>query len=81
MEQKIGQTFNCGLSIIKVVKSERDRVLNFCDNKCIFLIDEFCCKPDIAGLCMANDRSDNTDVMFASIGNVKQKSRKVKNRR
>ena len=76
MEQKIGQTFNCGLSIIKVVKSERDRVLNFCDNKCIFLIDEFCCKPDIAGPCRGNERSDNTNVAFIEIGRIKKTNTK-----
>lgn len=81
MEQKIGNTFYFGLEIIKVVKSERDRILNFCDNRCTFLVDGICCKSDMAGPCRGNERSDNTDVMFVSIGNVKQKSRKVKNKR
>ena len=73
MEQKIGNTFYFGLEIIKVVKSERDRILNFCDKRCIFLVDGFCCKSDIAGPCLGNERSDNTDVMFVSIGNVNKK--------
>lgn len=73
MEQKIGNTFYFGLEIIKVVKSERDRILNFCDKRCIFLADGFCCKSDIAGPCRGNERSDNTDVMFVSIGNVNKK--------
>lgn len=73
MEQKIGNTFYFGLDIIKVVKGERDRILNFCDNRCIFLVDGFCCKSDNAGPCRGNERSDNTDVMFVSIGKVNTK--------
>lgn len=73
MEQKIGNTFYFGIEIIKVVKSERDRILNFCDKRCIFLVDGLCCKSDIAGPCLGNERSDNTDVMFVSIGNVNKK--------
>ena len=79
MERKIGQTFFAGYEIYEVIEREESDLIG-CSG-CRFNTEDGCCKPDIAGLCMANDRSDNTDVMFVSIGNVKQKSRKVKNRR
>ena len=78
MERKIGQIFSHGYEIYEVVKNDEFHMLG-CSG-CSFITEDGCCsKPDIAGTCMANDRSDNTDVMFISIGNVNTK--KKKNRR
>ena len=81
MERKIGQIFSYGYEIYEVVKNEELCLLGC--SVCSFITEDGCCsKPDIAGTCMANDRSDNTDVMFISIGKVNTKKiLNVKNRR
>ena len=78
MERKIGQIFSYGYEIYQVVKNDELHLLG-CSGCCFITEDGCCSRPDIAGTCMANDRSDNTDVMFISIGNVNTK--KNKNRR
>ena len=76
MERKIGQIFSHGYEIYEVVKNDELCLLG-CSG-CSFITEDGCCsKPDIAGTCMANDRSDNTDVMFISIGNVNTKKKNV----
>ena len=79
MERKIGQTFFDGYEIYEVI--ERDEYDLLGCSGCSFNTEDGCCKPDIAGLCMANDRSDNTDVMFVSIGNVNTIKKKKKSKR
>lgn len=79
MERKIGQTFFDGYEIYEVIEREESDLIG-CSG-CRFNTEDGCCKPDIAGLCMANDRSDNTDVMFVSIGNVNTIKKKKKSKR
>ena len=74
MERKIGQTFFDGYEIYEVIERDEYNLLG-CSG-CSFNTEEGCCKPDIAGLCMANDRSDNTDVMFISIRKFYTKNKK-----
>ena len=78
MERKIFDIFSHGFEIYEVVKNNELHLLG-CSGCSFVTEDGCCCKPDIAGTCMANDRSDNTDVMFISIGSVNTK--KKKNRR
>ena len=75
MEHKIGQTFSDGYEIYEVEK--RDGLYSLCYG-CCFLFDECCCKLDNAGPCRGNERSDNTDVIFLSIGKVNRKKKKKK---
>ena len=42
----------------------------------VFFVDECCCKFDKVGPCRGNERSDNTDVIFVSIGKVNRKKKK-----
>ena len=76
MERKIGQTFFAGYEIYEVIEREESDLIG-CSG-CRFNTEDGCCKPDIAGLCMANDRSDNTDVMFVSIRKFYTKKNKSK---
>lgn len=73
MEYKIGQTFSDGHEIYEVEK--RYGLYLPCDG-CCFFIDECCCKFDNAGPCQGNERSDNTDVIFVSIGKANRKKKK-----
>lgn len=75
MERKIFDIFSYGHEIYEVVKNDEFHMLG-CSG-CSFITEDGCCRPDIAGTCMANDRSDSSDVMFISIGNVNTKKKNV----
>lgn len=73
MEYKIGQTFSDGYEIYEV---EKCYGLYFPYDGYCFFIDECCCKFDKVGPCRGNERSDNTDVIFVSIGKANRKKKK-----
>ena len=73
MEYKIGQTFSDGYEMYEVEK--RYGLYSPCDG-CCFFVDECCCTFDKVGSCRGNERSDNTDVIFVSIGKVNRKKKK-----
>ena len=63
-EFKVGETFQCGLVKLRVVKSEKTGTCTGCD----LLGLEYCTAvQEFIGSCYRGDREDKTDVIFVKV--------------